>query len=121
MMGRPYVPDPVIGTGPFVLKSYDKGVRVVFERNPNYFMKGLPYLDGVVIEIVPDAAARLAVLRAGKAQLAHIWGWVSPEEARALKQTSPRCASLRTASSARDSTCWATRSANGLDPRLKGS
>jgi len=39
-------PDAVIGTGPFVLKSYDKGVKMVFERNPDYFMKGFPYLDG---------------------------------------------------------------------------
>jgi peptide/nickel transport system substrate-binding protein len=82
-------PDAVIGTGPFVLKSYDKGVRVVFERNPAYFMKGLPYLDGVVIEITPDAAARVAVLRAGKAELPHIWGWISPEEAKSLQKTNP--------------------------------
>src|SRR5215831_14193348 len=81
--------DAVIGTGPFILKSYEKGVRVVFEKNPNYFMKGLPYLDGAVIEITPDAAARLALLRSGKAELPHIWGWVSPEEARSLKQTNP--------------------------------
>jgi peptide/nickel transport system substrate-binding protein len=33
-------PDSVIGTGPFVLKSYDKGVRMVFEKNPGYYMKG---------------------------------------------------------------------------------
>jgi peptide/nickel transport system substrate-binding protein len=82
-------PDAVIGTGPFVLKSYEKGVKVVFERNPDYFLKGLPYLDGAVIEITPDAAARLAVLRAGKAELPHIWGWISPEEARSLKATNP--------------------------------
>jgi len=81
-------PDAVIGTGPFVLKSYDKGVRLVFERNPNYFMKGLPYLDGVVIDITPDAAARVAVLRAGKAEMPHIWGWVSPEEGKSLQKTS---------------------------------
>src|SRR4030095_8658031 len=79
--------DAVIGTGPFVLKSYEKGVKAVFERNPTYYMKDKPYLDGVVIEITPDAAARIAVLRAGKAELPHIWGWVSPEEARALKGT----------------------------------
>jgi ABC-type transport system substrate-binding protein len=50
-------------------------------------MKGFPYLDGVTIDITPDAAARLAVLRAGKAELPHVWGWISPEEARSLKQT----------------------------------
>jgi peptide/nickel transport system substrate-binding protein len=81
--------EAVIGTGPFVLKAYDKGVRVVFERNPDYFVKGLPHLDGVVIEITPDAAARVAVLRAGKAELPHIWGWVSPEEGRSLQKTNP--------------------------------
>jgi peptide/nickel transport system substrate-binding protein len=82
-------PEAVIGTGPFVLKSYDKGVRVVFERNPDYFMKGLPYLDGAVIEITPDAAARVAVLRAGKVELPHIWGWLSPDEAKSVQKTSP--------------------------------
>lgn len=82
-------PDAVIGTGPFVLKSYEKGVRVVFERNPNYYMKGLPYLDGAVIEITPDAAARVSLLRAGKADLPHIWGWLSPEEGKAVKKTNP--------------------------------
>jgi peptide/nickel transport system substrate-binding protein len=81
--------EAVIGTGPFVLKSYDKGVRVVFERNPDYFMKGLPYLDGAVIEITPDAAARVAVLRAGKVELPHIWGWLSPDEAKSVQKTSP--------------------------------
>jgi len=82
-------PDAVIGTGPFILKSYDKGVRMVFERNPDYFMKPLPYLDGAVVDITPDAAARLSVLRAGKAELPHVWGWVAPEEARSLKKTNP--------------------------------
>jgi len=82
-------PETVIGTGPFVLKSYDKGVRVVFERNPDYFMKGLPYLDGVAIEITPDAVARLSLLRAGKVDFGHMWAWLVAEDGRSLKQTNP--------------------------------
>jgi peptide/nickel transport system substrate-binding protein len=82
-------PDAVIGTGPFVLKSYDKGVKVTFERNPAYFMKGMPYLDGVVIEITPDAAARLSLLRAGRVELPHLWGWLSPEEGKSVQKTNP--------------------------------
>ncbi len=82
-------PDAVIGTGPFVLKSYERGVRVVFERHPDYFMKGLPYLDGVVLEITPDAATRLSVLRAGKVDLGHMWGWLSPEDGKSVKKTNP--------------------------------
>ena len=82
-------PDAVIGTGPFVLKSYEKGVRMTFERNPDYYMKGMPYLDGVVIEVTPDTQTRLSLLRAGKAELAHVWGWLSPDEVRAIKKTNP--------------------------------
>jgi peptide/nickel transport system substrate-binding protein len=82
-------PDAVIGTGPFVLKAYDKGVKLTYERNPDYFMKGLPYLDGVVIEITPDASARLSLLRAGKVDLGHMWGFAAPDEGKSLQKTNP--------------------------------
>jgi peptide/nickel transport system substrate-binding protein len=82
-------PEAMIGTGPFMVKSYDKGVRIVFERNPDYYMKGMPYLDGVVIEITPDAAARLSLLRAGKVDFPHMWGYLTPEDGKSLKQTNP--------------------------------
>jgi peptide/nickel transport system substrate-binding protein len=82
-------PEAVIGTGPFMLKSYDKGVRLVFERNPDYHVKGLPYLDGVVIEITPDAATRLSLLRANKVDLGHQWAWAAVEEGRSLQKTNP--------------------------------
>ncbi len=88
-------PDAVIGSGPFVLKTYERGVRLVFERNPNYFMKGLPYLDGFVFEVTPDSAARVSMLRAGKIELPHIWGWLSPEEAKSVQKTNPEIVSTR--------------------------
>jgi peptide/nickel transport system substrate-binding protein len=43
----------------------------------------------VTLEVVPDAAARLALLRSGKLELAHWWGFLSPEEGRPLRQTNP--------------------------------
>ena len=82
-------PEAMIGSGPFMLKSYQKGVQIVFERNPDYYVKGQPYLDAVVIEITPDASARLSMLRAGKVDMGHMWGFLSAEEARSLKQTNP--------------------------------
>lgn len=86
-------PEAMIGSGPFMVKSYQKGVQIAFERNPDYFVKGLPYLDGVVIEITPDASARLSLLRAGKVDLAHMWGYLSAEEARSVTQTTPEIVS----------------------------
>jgi ABC-type transport system substrate-binding protein len=46
-LGSEFAHHPV-GTGAFVLSSWDPGVRVVLKRNALYFRKGLPYLDGVV-------------------------------------------------------------------------
>jgi len=82
-------PEAMIGSGPFTVKSYQKGVKIEFERNPDYYLKGQPYLDGVVIEITPDATARLALLRSGKVDMGHMWGYMVPEEAKSLKQTNP--------------------------------
>ncbi len=61
--------EQVIGTGPFMLKSAVAGVSVTMERNPNYFEKGLPYLDQVEALLMPDASTRAAVFRAGKVDM----------------------------------------------------
>ena len=42
-------PDFLIGTGPFKFKSRIPGKVWIYERNPEYFLKGLPYLEGVEI------------------------------------------------------------------------
>jgi peptide/nickel transport system substrate-binding protein len=57
--------DNAIGTGPFVLKSFEPGVRVTFERNPHYFRAGRPYADAVEILAVNDGTARLSALQSG--------------------------------------------------------
>ncbi|MFO7664830.1 MAG: ABC transporter substrate-binding protein [Chloroflexota bacterium] len=54
-----------VGTGPFMYASYEPGVAVELVRNPNYFIEGLPYLDGIEFAIVADDEARITGLRAG--------------------------------------------------------
>lgn len=56
----------IVGTGPFRLKKYTRGVSVELERNPNYFVKERPYLDGITILIMPDPNAAYAALRTGR-------------------------------------------------------
>ena len=36
----------VLGSGPFRVKEWQRGSFYEFERNPDYFKEGLPYLDG---------------------------------------------------------------------------
>lgn len=38
-----------VGTGPFMLQSYQQGVRAVFVRNPHYFHAGKPYVDKIIV------------------------------------------------------------------------
>jgi peptide/nickel transport system substrate-binding protein len=55
-----------IGTGPFMFKEWKKGEYVKMVRNPNYWDKPKPYLDAVILRVLPDAAARAAAFEAGE-------------------------------------------------------
>ncbi len=64
-------PSEIVGLGPFVLKQYQPGQRLIFERNPRYWRKGergetLPVLDRLTLEIVPDQNAELLALQTGQ-------------------------------------------------------
>jgi peptide/nickel transport system substrate-binding protein len=50
----------IVGTGPFKLKEYRRGQRMVLVRNPDYFEPGIPYVDSVEIAIMPDSSTQLA-------------------------------------------------------------
>lgn len=64
----------IVGTGPFILREYQPGQRVVLDRNPRYWRKAadggaLPYLDHLVLEIVPEQNAELLRLQSGVTDL----------------------------------------------------
>jgi peptide/nickel transport system substrate-binding protein len=82
-------PEAAIGTGPFILERYERGVKMTFRRNPDFYRKGLPYLDGVEWQMTPNAAARLSLLRAGKVDFLHAHGFLQGEEAIPLQRTNP--------------------------------
>ena len=55
-----------VGTGPFKLKHYQPGSVVEMERNPDYFVPGRPYLDGIRYTIITERGTRMAALQAGR-------------------------------------------------------
>ena len=76
----------MLGTGPYILKEHTRKVRVVLQRNPDYFDKGRPYVDEYVILSTPDAATRLAAFRTGQSDI--IW-LASPSEVETVRKTNP--------------------------------
>ncbi|MBI2910372.1 MAG: ABC transporter substrate-binding protein [Chloroflexi bacterium] len=53
----------IVGTGPYKFKVYVPGTSFSVVKNPDYFMKGRPYVDGITWYVLPDVATRFAALR----------------------------------------------------------
>jgi peptide/nickel transport system substrate-binding protein len=60
-------PGKLIGSGPWKLKEFKPQISIEYERNRNYFKKGLPFFDGMVFNIVRDYNRRLAAIQVGQA------------------------------------------------------
>ena len=60
-----------IGTGPFKLTEWSRGNYVIYDRNPDYWDQPRPYLDRLVVQFIPDAAARSAALESGAIDLGY--------------------------------------------------
>jgi peptide/nickel transport system substrate-binding protein len=59
-----------VGTGPFKVKEWKKGEYVDYVKNPDYFVKGRPYLDGLRYIPIPDRSTKFAALQAGRLDVA---------------------------------------------------
>lgn len=75
------------GTGPFMIESYSPEDRIVFTRNPNYWMQGedgqsLPYLDGMEWIFLAEASAQVDALRGGQVDFLN---YLTPEYVQPLK------------------------------------
>lgn len=62
--GLDYARDHPVGTGPFVLKEYVRGEKIVYEKNVNYWQESKPYLDGLEYVFIRDVMTQSAALQA---------------------------------------------------------
>ena len=85
--GDDYNRNPV-GTGPFILKSWTAGDRMVLEKNPDYWDKDRVYLDRIVLKPLPDAQSRFASLKSGEADV--IWDDEADADNIQLAQKDPK-------------------------------
>ena len=73
-----------IGSGPYKLRDWQRGVAITLDATPGYW-RGPPPFQTVVFRAVPDVTTRVADLRAGRADLVR---GLSPDDAEALKSES---------------------------------
>src|SRR2546427_10546438 len=59
----------VMGTGPFLFVEHVKGSHWVGKKNPNYWDKGKPYLDGYRALFIKSTGAQVAAVRGERAHI----------------------------------------------------
>ena len=82
--------ESAIGTGPFLLERYEPNVKTVFKRNPDYFLTGQPYIDGVEWLVLDDESTGLAMYRTGQIDCGpnHFWS-VRQADLESLQKSHP--------------------------------
>ncbi len=58
-----------IGTGAFEFVEWKQNEYLKVKKNPNYRVKGIPYVDEVIIRFIADETTRLAALQSGELDL----------------------------------------------------
>src|SRR5262249_24771015 len=89
------------GTGGYKLKEYRQGELIEMVRNPDYFIKGRPYLDGIRYTIIKDRSTRYAALQAGRQDIPFIWE-VAKTPAEAAKRAIPKLALVESSTNVND-------------------
>jgi len=58
-----------IGTGPFKVDEFVTGDHITLSRNENYHIQGRPYLDKIIVRIVPSSEVAKQLLKNGEADV----------------------------------------------------
>src|SRR5436189_4268596 len=97
-----------VGTGPFKLKEWRKGEFVEYVKNPDYFVKGRPYLDGLRYVVIVERGTRTAALQAGQLDTA-MPGETSKGTMEQLKKAVPQMVFHQVAQSVTDNIIMNTK------------
>ena len=62
-------PTAMIGTGPYIIKSSEPGVRFVAEKNPDYWDPNLGHAATIELTVINDDTARVAALQSGQVHM----------------------------------------------------
>jgi peptide/nickel transport system substrate-binding protein len=85
-------PADLAGMGPFRVRQFQPGVKLVFERNPHYWRKDkagqiLPYVDSLTLLVIPDRGAEALRFQTGETDVLNS---LDPESFTGLKRAETR-------------------------------
>jgi peptide/nickel transport system substrate-binding protein len=106
-----------MGTGPFKLKEYRQGELIEFTKNPDYFVKGRPYLDGIRYTIIKERGTRYSALQTGREDIPFIWE-VAKTIAEATKRDAPQLVLVESSTNVNDHIIVNFRKPLFKDPRI---
>ena len=69
------VAENIVGTGPFLQAGFERGSSYAFDRNPDYFKEGLPFLDSAKVFVIVDKGRAITAMLTEQV-LDHI-GWAT--------------------------------------------
>ena len=68
-----------VGAGPFIFVKYDRDSKLVYKRNPNYWDKGKPYVDGMEFVVIKDETVRKIAFENGEITFMRAIGMTAQE------------------------------------------
>jgi peptide/nickel transport system substrate-binding protein len=85
--GKDWIKTNPVGTGPFKFVSIQQDVGLKVEKNPDYWIKGRPYLDGIDYLFVVDPNTVRIMMQTGEGDMTQILGgkWVADYKTMGLR------------------------------------
>jgi peptide/nickel transport system substrate-binding protein len=71
-----------VSTGAFILTDWQRGTKDVYKKNPNYWQKGKPFIDGIEITFIPDPLVAAAAFQSKEID---VWHMPPPASCKTLK------------------------------------
>lgn len=61
--------EQIVGTGPFIFQKWEKDARVSYKKNPDFYIKGAPFVDEMNWFIIGNEDTRTAAFQSGQTQI----------------------------------------------------
>src|SRR5262249_14871889 len=102
------------GAGPYYLDKWEPSARLIWKKNPNWYEKGLPYIDTIEEYVITQAATALSQFEAGT-----LWDGdpgklgYTDEQILRLKQDHPAMVMFQTYPILGGDSCWSLSQQQG--------